>query len=116
LKGPCGGFITPPGSISIAPHVGLDELNIECELIAVKVADSLARSQFYLLAVHIEARISQDEKNGMDLQLVGIFLLVYFRKFEAVGMDMSRYPMWCQILNKTRLRTAVLKTIVEEGC
>ncbi|MFQ8213613.1 glutathione S-transferase family protein [Klebsiella pneumoniae] len=89
--------------------------HVTSDISVTRALRSFARSQFYLLAEHIEARISQDVKNGIDLKLVGIFLLVYFRQFEAVGIDMSRYPMWSAIVKKTRGRTAVLKTMVVEG-
>lgn len=80
-----------------------------------QILRNFARSQIYLLAEHIEWRLSQDAKNRMSFLLVDIFLFVYFRLFQSIGVYMSRYRMWTEIVGKTRTRTAVMRTLIVEG-
>lgn len=85
------------------------------DISTTQVLRSFARSQIYLLAEHIEWRVSQDAKNRMNFLLVDIFLLVYFRLFKSLGINMSRYRMWTNIVGETRARAAVMRTLIVEG-
>lgn len=85
------------------------------DISTTKILRDFARSQVYLLAEHIEWRVSQDTKNGMKSLLVDIFLVVYFRLFQSLGVNMSRYRMWTEIVGETRTRTAVVRTFIVEG-